>query len=126
MICFVLRPISYIWRKGSRNIYNIWRSHTQGKERELEGGMSWRKYTYIDKSLSYARRVLGVNYFLEPATKEYIQKYKKTQDVKTILPGLYAGEEGPSWIPTYQEVLKNGENPLNKEYIRIKVKEKHD
>ena len=75
-------------------------------EREKDGGISWKKYLDIDQALSYARNILGINYFLEPAAKEYIQKYRKTNDVKTNLPGLNIKEDGPSKIPTYKDVVK--------------------
>jgi hypothetical protein len=53
-----------------------------------------KKYTDIDQVLSYARSILGVNYFIEPAAKDYIQKYKRAKDVKTKLPGRNTKEEG--------------------------------
>jgi hypothetical protein len=36
------------------------------------GGTSWKKYLNIDETLAQARRILGVNYYMEPAAKEYI------------------------------------------------------
>ena len=57
-------------------------------EREKDGGISWKKYLDIDQALSYARNILEINYFLEPAPKEYIQKYRNANDVKTNLPGI--------------------------------------
>jgi len=46
--------------------------------------VSWKKYLDIDQALSYARTILGVNYYLEPAAKDYIQKYKKANEIKPI------------------------------------------
>ena len=64
------------------------------------------KYLDIDQALSYARNILEINYFLEPAAKEYIQKYRKANDVKTNLLGINIKEDGPSKIPTYKDAVK--------------------
>jgi len=65
-------------------IYVIYRGKTPGIyisfeeviaqqiEKEKDGGVSWKKYLDIDQALSYARTILGVNYYLEPAAKDYI------------------------------------------------------
>jgi hypothetical protein len=46
-------------------------------EAKVEGvGMSWKKYTEIDEAINKARTMLGVNYYIEPIAKEYIQKFK--------------------------------------------------
>jgi len=99
-------------------IYVIYRGKTPGIyvtfeeviaqqiEREKDEGISWKKYLDIDQALSYARNILGINYFLEPAAKEYIQKYRKTNEVKTNLPGINIREDGPSRIPTYKDAIK--------------------
>jgi hypothetical protein len=39
---------------------------------KYRGGISWKKYTNIDETLALARRILGVNYYMEHAAKEYI------------------------------------------------------
>ena len=49
---------------------------------------------------------MGINYFLEPAAKEYIQKYRKASDVKTNLPRINIKDDGPSKIPTYKDAVK--------------------
>ena len=49
---------------------------------------------------------MGINYFLEPAAKEYIQKYIKANEVKRNLPGINIREDGPSRIPTYKDAVK--------------------
>ena len=53
------------------------------------------KYQDIDQTLSYARNILGINYFLEPVAKEYIQKYRKASDVKTNLARINIKNNGP-------------------------------
>ena len=52
-------------------------------EKEKDGGVSWKKYLDIDQAFickNYSR----VNYYLEPAAKDYIQKYRKTNEIKPI------------------------------------------
>ncbi|KAB8086678.1 hypothetical protein EE612_010126, partial [Oryza sativa] len=49
---------------------------------KLMGGLSWKKYIDIDEALTQARKILGINYYLEPAAKEYIQKCKKAKGKK--------------------------------------------
>nr|TKW38640.1 hypothetical protein SEVIR_1G128800v2 [Setaria viridis] len=95
-------------------------------EKDKHGGILWKKYTDIHQALTYARNTLGVNYFLEPAAKEYIQKYKKTREVKPSSSGINIKEEGPSRAPTYKEVLKKEADSLNEEYIEKKLKEKFE
>ena len=50
--------------------------------------------------------IICKKYFLEPATKEYIQKYRKPNEVKTNLPAINIREDGPSRIPTYKDAVK--------------------
>ena len=78
----------------------------------------------IDQALSYARSILRVNYFLEPATKDYIQKYRKTKEIKPIWTEPNVREEGPCRLHTYKEVVKKEIDPSNEEYINMKIKEK--
>ena len=86
--------------------------------------MSWKKYLDIDQALSYARTILGVNYYLEPATKDYIQKYSKANEIKPIWAGPNIREEGSSRPHTYKEAVKKDIDPLNEEYVNTKIKEK--
>jgi hypothetical protein len=67
---------------------------------------------------------LGVNYFIEPAVKDYIQKYKRAKDVKINLSGINIREEESSKIPTYKDVVKRETELLNDELIEQKLKEK--
>uniref|UniRef100_K3ZNP7 Uncharacterized protein n=1 Tax=Setaria italica TaxID=4555 RepID=K3ZNP7_SETIT len=110
------RPIYVIYKGKALGIYVSYEHVIAQKiEKDKDGGILWKKYTDIDQALSYARNILGANYFLEPAAKEYIQKYKKIK-----------GEDGPSGIPTYKEVLKKETDSLNEEYIEKKLKEKFE
>ena len=86
--------------------------------------MSWKKYLDIDQALSYARTILGVNYFLEPVAKDYIWKYKKANEIKPICVGPNIREEGSSRPHTYKEAVKKDIDPLNEEYVNTKIKEK--
>jgi hypothetical protein len=45
-------------------------------------GISWKKYINIDEALAQAQRILGVNYYIEPAAKECIQKYRMFKNKK--------------------------------------------
>jgi hypothetical protein len=67
---------------------------------------------------------LGVNYFLELAAKDYIQKYRKAKEIKPIWAGPNIREEVLSRLHTYKEVLKKEIDPLNEEYINMEMKEK--
>ncbi|KAG2657455.1 hypothetical protein PVAP13_1KG280608 [Panicum virgatum] len=110
------KPIYVIYRGKTPGIYQI--------EKEKDGGISWKKYLDIDQALSYARNILGINYFLEPAAKEYIQKYRKSNEIKTNLPGINIREDGPSRIPTYKDAVKK--EASNEEYVEKKIKERLD
>ena len=44
--------------------------------------MSWKKYANIDEALNQARKILGVNYYIEPAANDYIQKFKRAKNKK--------------------------------------------
>ena len=51
----------------------------QKLDAEMKGGsLTWKKFTNIDEALSKTRMALGVNYYIEPAAKEYIQNFKKS------------------------------------------------
>jgi hypothetical protein len=68
------KPIYVIYRAKTPGIYVTFESIiAQQVERENDGGVSWKKYSDIDQALSYARSILGVNYFIKPAAKRNIQ-----------------------------------------------------
>jgi hypothetical protein len=91
------------------------------------GGISWKKYINIDEVLAQARRILEVNYYMEPAAIEYIQKYKisKNKKVSTSSSILDIKKEVLN-KPTYKECLMNGVDPLDGEYIDWKLDEKFE
>ena len=118
-------PIYVIYRGKTPGIYVSYEAViAQQIEKEKDGGVSQKKYLDIDQTLSYARTILGVNYFLEPATKDYIQKYKKANEIKPIWAGPNIREEGSSRPHTYKEAVKKDIDPLNEEYVNTKIKEK--
>jgi hypothetical protein len=62
---------------------------------------------------------LKVNYYIEPAAKEYIQKYRisKNKKVSTSSSILDIKKEEVLNKPTYKECLMKGVDPLDVEYI---------
>ena len=119
------KPIYVIYRGKTPGIYISFEEViAQQIEKEKDGGVSWKKYLDIDQALLYAKNILGVNYFLEPVAKDYIQKYRKAKDAKINLPGANIREEGPSRVSTYKEVVKKDIDSLNEEYVNTKIKEK--
>ena len=75
-------------------------------------------------SFVICKEYFGNKLFLELAAKEYIEKYRKPNDVKTNLPGINIKEDGPSKIPTYKDVVKK--EASNEEYVEKKIKERLD
>jgi len=96
---------------------------------EMKGGsLTWKKFTNIDEALSKTRMALGVNYYIEPAAKEYIQNFKKAHVKKNpVAPAVSKiKEEGTSKKPTYKECLVKGVDPLDGSYIDMKIEEKFE
>ena len=72
------KPIYVIYREKTPGIYIRFKEViAQHIEKEKDRRVSQKKNLDVDQALSYARSIMGVNYFLEPATKDYIQKYIK-------------------------------------------------
>uniref|UniRef100_A0A0A9BPY7 Uncharacterized protein n=1 Tax=Arundo donax TaxID=35708 RepID=A0A0A9BPY7_ARUDO len=93
----------------------------QKQEIKLRGGsLSFKKYISIDETLTQARKRIGVNYYIEPAAKDYIQKYKRITNKKTAaaLSSINIKiEEESSKKPIYKECLVKGVDPLDGSYI---------
>jgi len=101
----------------------------QKMDAEMKGGsLTWKKFTNIDEALSKTRMALGVNYYIEPAAKEYIQNFKKAHVKKNpVAPAVSKiKEEGTSKKPTYKECLVKGVDPLDGSYIDMKIEEKFE
>jgi hypothetical protein len=66
---------------------------------------------------------------MEPAAKEYIQKFRMSKNKKVFasssLLNIYKKEETLN-KPTYKECLMNGVDPLDGEYIDRKLNEKFE
>jgi hypothetical protein len=82
-------------------------------------GISWKKYINIDETLAQTRRILRVNYYMEPTAKEYIQKFRMSKNKKVSASSsiLDIKEEEVLNKPTYKECLMKGVDPLDGEYI---------
>ena len=119
------KAIYVIYRGKTPGIYVSYEAViAQQIEKEKDGGVSWKKYLDIDQAISYERTILGVKYYLEPAAKDYIQKYKNANEIKPIWAGPNIREEGSSRPHTYKEAVKKDIDPLNEEYVNTKMKEK--
>ena len=58
------KPIYFIYRGKTPGIFVSFEEViAQQIKKEKDGGVSWKKYLDIDQSLSYARNILGINYF---------------------------------------------------------------
>ncbi|KAJ1289473.1 hypothetical protein BS78_02G166800 [Paspalum vaginatum] len=77
------RPLYVIFEGKMTGIYISFEEvAAQKRDVKLDGGISWKKYTEIDEAMNQARKILGTNYFMEPAAKEYIQKFRKAKGIK--------------------------------------------
>ena len=124
-----LKPIYILYDGKVPGIYASFEKILAEKvEAKFTGGVSFKKYTNIDEALFHARKVLGINYYIEPAAKEYIQKQKMAQNKMTPMeiPITKTKEEGQSSSrnKTYKETLVKGVDPLDVQYIAIKIEEK--
>ena len=124
------RPLYVLFDGKAPGIYITFEKIIAEKvEARLSGGISWKKYISIDEALSQARKILGVNYYIEPEAKEYIQKHKRST-VKinpTRITNIKVREEvGSSSKKSYKECLLKGVDPLDGEYIDWKLEEKFE
>lgn len=100
--------------------------------RKRKEDITWKKYVDVNEALSRARGMIGENYYIEPKAKEYIQKIKgeeissssNTKNVKeeTIILNKVKGEESLKY-QTYKDCLIKGVDPLDSEYIDLKINE---
>ena len=82
----------------------------------------------IEEALAQARKILGINYFMEPAAKEYIQKFKRAKNKKAsgTSSSMIIKKEEILDKPTYKECLMKGVDPLDGSYIDWKIEEKFE
>ncbi|KAJ1264741.1 hypothetical protein BS78_08G024500 [Paspalum vaginatum] len=98
----------------------------QKKYGKLDGGISWKKYTEIDEAMNQARKILGANYFMEPAAKEYIQKFRIAQGI--VIPKT-SSEIKENRIPKKcisKECPNKGMDPMDGQYTDMKIVQKFE
>lgn len=126
-----IKPLYILYDGKAPGIYTTFEKILKEKvEAKYTGGISWKKYTNIEETLSLARQMLGINYYIEPEAKEYIQKHKLAQNriIPKEIPITKKMEEGQtsSKKQTYKECLIKGVDPLDGEYIDQKIEEKFE
>jgi hypothetical protein len=85
------KPIYVIFKDSKPGIYITFEEIIGQKVGiKYTGSISWKKYINIDEALAHARRILWINYYMELAAKEYIQKFRmsKNKKVSTSLSNL--------------------------------------
>lgn len=120
------RPIYVLYEGKNPGIYITFELLIAEKiEAKYNGGISWKKYISVTEALNQARKILGVNYYIEPAAKEYIQKQKRAYNkhIPTGTPIIDIKDEGTSSKKSYKECLTKGVDPLDGEYIDWKLQE---
>lgn len=114
-------PLYVIYEGARKGIYTKYEEVIAQKlERKNKGGIQWRKYSEVDEALSWARRLIGINYYIEPEAKDYIQKQKKIINENKI--NMNISEAGSSRIPSYKDIAKK--DILNEDIIERKIKER--
>jgi hypothetical protein len=77
------KPIHIIFEGSKPGVYISFEEIIEQKVgTKYTRGISWKKYINIDEALAQARRILRVNYYMDPAAKEYIQKYIMSKNKK--------------------------------------------
>jgi hypothetical protein len=120
------KPVYVIFEGSKLGVYILFEEIIWQKVRtKYTGGISWKKYINIDEALAQVQRILGVNYYMERAAKEYIQKYgiSKNKKVSASSSILDIKKEEVLNKPTYKECLMKGVDPLDGEYIDCKLDE---
>lgn len=76
------------------------------------------KYPNIDEALGKVRKIIGINYYIEPAAQEYIQIFKRiNKNIPATSSSKNIKEEGSSKYSTYKECLVKGVDPIDGSYI---------
>jgi hypothetical protein len=139
-----VKPLYILYDGKTPGIYTTFEKIIEAKEAaKYTGGASWKKYTNIEEALSLARTMIGINYYIEPEAKEYINKQKLAQSKiaskqipikKTIEEGQTSSkkpegqtsstkpkEEELQKYGSYKQCLIQGGDPLDGEYIDQKI-----
>lgn len=123
------KPIYVIYEGPKPGLYVTFEEIiSQKMDAKAEGvGITWKKYTEIDDALNMARSMLGVNYYIEPIAKDYIQKAKMAKNKSTMKQNtpINITEEGSSRTP-YKKNSQSEFDPLNSEYLDSKIIEKFE
>ncbi|WVZ63862.1 hypothetical protein U9M48_013460 [Paspalum notatum var. saurae] len=96
----------------------------QKKDGKLDGGISWKIYGDTDEAMNQARKILETNYYIEPAAKEYIQKYRKAKGTK--IPKTSSGIKEMAKKATYKDCLTKEVDPMDGQYIKMKIAQKFE
>ncbi|KAJ1261660.1 hypothetical protein BS78_09G047500 [Paspalum vaginatum] len=121
------RPLYVIFEVKMPRIYISFEEVvTQKKDGKLDGEISWKKYTEIDEAMNQARKILGTNYFMEPAAKEYIQKFRIAQGI--VIPETSSGlrEDRMPKKGIYKECPNKGMDPMDGQYMDMKIAQKFE
>jgi hypothetical protein len=118
------RPLYVIFNGKKPGIYISFEELVTLKTENRE--LLWKKYVNIDEALTQARIRCGMNYYIEPAAREYMQKYKIGENINLPgnIPNIVIKEEGSSSKKTYKETLvQEASSPDDGLYTR-KLEEK--
>jgi hypothetical protein len=93
------KHIYVIFERGKIRVYilyeevigqKIWAKYT--------GGIYWKKYLNIDEARAQTWKILRVNYYIEPAAKEYIQKFRVDKNKKVSTSSSLLNKKKRYWI----------------------------
>lgn len=118
------RPIYVVYDGTKPGLYVTFEEIiSQKMDARLEGvGMSWKKYTEIDEALNKARAILGVNCYIEPAAKEYIQKFNMAKNKGIMQQNTPINIKGEgSNRPSYKRSSQKEIDTLDGEYLDWKI-----
>lgn len=132
-----IKPLYVLFDGTNPGIYMTYEEIIKEKleARKKKEDITWRKYLDINEALSRAKDIIGENYYIEPKAKEYIQKSKGINkntpvpsNAKCIKGEASSSkrikEEDSPKYQTYKDCLVKGVDPLDVEYINIKIEEK--
>ena len=94
--------------------------------RKKNGDITFKKYLDISEALKFAREIIGENYYIEPKAKEYIEKNSPASSKpkeEASSSKKVKNEDSPKYH-SYKECLQKGVDPLDGEYIDLKIDEK--
>jgi hypothetical protein len=105
------------------------------KAKKNGDNISWKGYACVEEAQKYAKAIIGPKYYIQPSAKEYIQKVNRINNANpatAVLRNLkieessskYEKEEISPKYKTYKECLVKGVDPLDGEYIDMKIDEK--